>query len=333
MQYLTGMDTTQLVLIIFGTGLIVALLLRWLLGLYTKRLESREHTAFMQIVVVAIRVPLYWSVIAVSAALSLYLLNLDQHITQILFNVIASLVIIIWTLYLSLNIQRALHTLAINVEQKHHRAVTDAIPFTAGLCRAFLFVLALYLLFLTWGINLTPLLASLSIVGAALSFAARDSVSNVISGLGIFLSRPFKVGDYITIDEKYSGTVIETTLQLTKLKTPEKTIINIPNSIIVTKTLQNHNAINTYYRLVIPFALPISTSIPKVTNILLKAAEKNNWVLDKPMPRVRLQAPTDKTIVVDLIVMLEKSTKAKTVTSQIVKATLPALHALETTTS
>lgn len=320
--------STLTIIILFAFGLVVALLIRWLLGVYAKKIATRPNAAFLQVMVSAIRIPLYWSVIALSATLSIYVLNFEPAVQQFLYSLILTLLIVIWTLSLSVHLQGALQALAVNFEAKHRRGVSDAIPYVAGLCRAFLLLTAVYFLFLTWGINLTPLLAALSIVGAAMSFAARDSVGNVISGLSIFLSRPFKVGDQITIDEKHSGTVVETTLQLTKLKTPEKTIINIPNSMIVTKTLQNYNAINSYYRLGIPFNLPLSTDIADATDIMLKAAAKNTWILKKPLPRVRLKTPTDKHLRLELIVMLKKPTQANTVTSQILKATLPDLNKL-----
>ncbi len=177
------------IILLFTAGLIVALLIRWLLDLYTKRIADRPNAAFLAVIISALRLPLYWSVIITSAALSIYLLSLDPSVTRIIYNVLLTLVISIWTISVYLHLQPALHCLAVNFEAKHRRKVTDAIPFIAGLFKAALLFTAAYFTFLTWGIDLTPLLAALSIIGAALSFAARDSVGNVISGIGIKMLR------------------------------------------------------------------------------------------------------------------------------------------------
>ena len=53
------------------------------------------------------------------------------------------------------------------------------------------------------GVNTASLLTSLGIVGLTIGFAAKDTLSNVISGLFIFWDRPFVIGDLIEIDGKY----------------------------------------------------------------------------------------------------------------------------------
>ncbi|MFO7314835.1 mechanosensitive ion channel family protein [Rhodothermus marinus] len=68
------------------------------------------------------------------------------------------------------------------------------------------------------GINVTALLAGLSIAGIAIGFAARDTLENFISGLTILIDRPFRVGDPIEINGTY-GIVEEITLRSTRVRT------------------------------------------------------------------------------------------------------------------
>ena len=53
------------------------------------------------------------------------------------------------------------------------------------------------------GIDTAALIASLGIAGLTISFAARDSLSNLISGLLIFLYQPFVIGDLIEVEDLY----------------------------------------------------------------------------------------------------------------------------------
>lgn len=82
------------------------------------------------------------------------------------------------------------------------------------------------------GVNTTSLLTSLGVVGLSIGFAARDSLSNVISGLFIFWDRPFVLGDLVEIDGKY-GRVELITMRSTRLVTVDGKMIAIPNNIAV----------------------------------------------------------------------------------------------------
>jgi small conductance mechanosensitive channel len=79
-------------------------------------------------------------------------------------------------------------------------------------------------------------LASLGIAGLTLGFAAKDTLSNVISGLFIFWDRPFVVGDLIEMDGKY-GRVEDITLRSTRVVTPDGKMLAIPNSAIVNSSV------------------------------------------------------------------------------------------------
>ena len=70
------------------------------------------------------------------------------------------------------------------------------------------------------GIDTAAILTSLGIVGVTIGFAARDLPPNLISGIIIFLDRPFVIGDLVEIDDKY-GSVSEITLRSTRVVTSD----------------------------------------------------------------------------------------------------------------
>src|SRR5690606_28793812 len=79
-----------------------------------------------------------------------------------------------------------------------------------------------------FAVNVTALLAGLSIAGIAVGFAARDTLENFISGITILLDRPFRIGDNIEISEVY-GSVEEITLRSTRLRTLNNEVMVMPN--------------------------------------------------------------------------------------------------------
>ncbi len=84
----------------------------------------------------------------------------------------------------------------------------------------------------TLGINVSALVAGLGLIGFALGFALKDTISNLLSGVLILLYRPFEVGNRIKISG-YEGIVISIDLRYTKLDS-ERTKVLIPNSKLFT---------------------------------------------------------------------------------------------------
>ena len=95
--------------------------------------------------------------------------------------------------------------------------------------KAFLWFLTVIILLSSLGIPVSSLIATLSIVGVALSLAIQDFLSNVFGGLQIISNHPFKVGDYVEAGGT-AGSVSEVGLFYTKLTTPDKKLVQIPNS-------------------------------------------------------------------------------------------------------
>jgi small conductance mechanosensitive channel len=108
-------------------------------------------------------------------------------------------------------------------------------------------IIKIFLLFTTiiivlsyLGISVSSLIAALSIVGVAFSLAIQDFLSNVFGGIQIITNHPFKVGDYVEAGDE-AGVVREVGLFYTKLDTPDKKLIQIPNSKIATGSITNYS--------------------------------------------------------------------------------------------
>ena len=89
------------------------------------------------------------------------------------------------------------------------------------------------------GINIDSLLASIGIAGVTIGFAARDAFSNLISGLLIFLDRPFVIGDLVEVGENY-GQVDQITLRSTRIITSDGKMLAVPNNEMINKTVASY---------------------------------------------------------------------------------------------
>jgi len=88
-------------------------------------------------------------------------------------------------------------------------------------------------------INITSLLAGVGFIGLALSFAAKDTVGNIISGVVIIIDVPFKEGDWISLGEMHA-TVTEIRLRTTVLTTFDNEMVVVPNMQISQERIVNY---------------------------------------------------------------------------------------------
>lgn len=134
------------------------------------------------------------------------------------------------------------------------------------------------------GVDTGSVLASLGIVGVAVGFAARDAFSNLISGLLIFLDRPFVIGDLVEIGGEY-GTVAQITLRSTRIVTSDGKMLAVPNADVINKTVASYTNF-PHLRLDVPITIGVDEDIPRARRLLLSIVERDPDYLKKPPPEV-----------------------------------------------
>lgn len=90
----------------------------------------------------------------------------------------------------------------------------------------------------TMGVDVSTALAGLGIGGLALGLGAQKTFENVFGGVSILLDKVIVVGDTCKINNQ-TGTVEDIGLRSTRLRTPERTVLSIPNGILSTSTIEN----------------------------------------------------------------------------------------------
>jgi small-conductance mechanosensitive channel len=96
----------------------------------------------------------------------------------------------------------------------------------------------------TLGIDTTPLLASLGVSSAVAGFAVKDIATNSVSGVSLLVSRPFEIGDKVTISIKegsVTGIVKAVSIRNVTLITPTSRIV-IPSSTVLSAPITVHNS-------------------------------------------------------------------------------------------
>jgi len=89
-----------------------------------------------------------------------------------------------------------------------------------------------------FGYKVTSLITGLSIAGAAIALATRESIENLIASFIIFFDHPFSTGDNVKV-QNITGTIEKIGLRSTRIRTDQKTYVTVPNKQMVDSILDN----------------------------------------------------------------------------------------------
>lgn len=173
------------------------------------------------------------------------------------------------------------------------------------------------------GINITAIAVSLGIVGIAVGFAARDTISNFIAGLFVLGDKSFKVGDIIEISNQ-KGKVMIMGFRVTKLVTPDNNIITIPNSNFSKNVHINHTPLEEK-RVDLDVTVPYSVDIEDIIKSFDELTSGFKWALDEPKANVNINELSDIGIKATLSVWVDDPWKVADYRSIIAKKIGPLL--------
>ncbi len=153
-------------------------------------------------------------------------------------------------------------------------------------------LLALLLAVQNIGIEIMPIIAGLGVAGIGIGFATQGVLSNVVAGLTIIFSKPYRVGEYIELLGVY-GEVVSIELFSTTLIHADHSRVIIPNRKIVGEILHNYGnmrqsnlAINIAY----------SADIKRAIDVIGEVLRNNPKVLQEPAPLVGVMTLTGSAI-------------------------------------
>jgi MscS family membrane protein len=123
----------------------------------------------------------------------------------------------------------------------------------------------LALLQFAFNYNITKILAGLSLVGAAVALAARESLENLIASFIIFFDKPFTTGDVVKVNA-ITGTVERIGLRSTRIRTTEKTYVTVPNKQMV-DTIVDNLSLRTQRRAELKLELDLGTRSEQISEL------------------------------------------------------------------
>lgn len=130
------------------------------------------------------------------------------------------------------------------------------------------------------GVETTSFVAILAAMGFAVGMALQGSLGNFAAGIIIILFKPYRVGDWVSIKDKF-GKVSSIQIFNTIVETPGQNLLIIPNGQVIDDIVTNFSA-KGFVRIELSVSIPYSESYPKVKDIILSTLKNHDRILSKP---------------------------------------------------
>lgn len=151
------------------------------------------------------------------------------------------------------------------------------------------------------------LLAGSGIAAVILGIAMQDMLGNIIAGLAVEFGKPFKAGDWLTVD-KYTAEVMEVNWRSTRLRTNDHISLEIPNSQMVKQPIINLNFPTKVHAMRLRVGVEYDAAPNLVKDVLKKAALRAKWVLPEPGPKIFLVEFGDSAVIYEVKFYLDNHT-------------------------
>lgn len=212
--------------------------------------------------------------------------------------VVRSLTVVIWTLALT----SVLKFVADGIIEK--RSSDPGTAWTIKLISKVVIVLLWlgsgFVFLKLWDISLAPFMASAGMLTVAASFFSKN-----LSGLSVYLNRPYAIGDYLVMPTGERGEVVRIGIANTHIRTRDDTHIIVPNYLMSDSRLVNESAHMPQSRVRCKVGVAYDSDPDHVEKVLLASLAGNRFVIKEPAPRVRFRAFGDNAILVELLAWVD----------------------------
>lgn len=137
------------------------------------------------------------------------------------------------------------------------------------------------------GVNIMSLAVIFTALSVGIGFGLQFIAADIASGFILLFERPVRVGDFITVgvdSKSVEGRVRAINLRTTTVLTNDHITVVVPNSKLVSDNLINWSYADRRARLSVPVGVSYDADVDLVTELLLRAAEGVDHVLDTPKP-------------------------------------------------
>ncbi len=285
---------------------VFAKIVDWLATGVFAALVRRTRTGLDDKVLHLLHAPLRQTVLIIGFGIAGWRLGLSDNLTGLLSQTLWFATLIVWTIFAFRSSSLLLRSATDHPTQ--FRALEErTFPLFDNVLKVTIAATAAYFAFTIWEIDATGWIASAGIVGIAVGFAAKDTLSNLFAGVFIIVDAPYRVGDYIVLDSAERGQVVHIGIRSTRLLTRDDVEITIPNSVVGNAKVTNETGGgSTRKRIKVSVGAAYGSDVDRVRQVLLDAAKAEPGACREPEPQVRFAAFGESSLDFQLLCWVER---------------------------
>ena len=292
--------------VLLGTALVAAGLVRLLFARVFLALTRRTATEVDDRIALALRGPIAFTIILSAVWAVIAEATLSSTVDYVLRGLLVSTIAVVWAVAAMRIGTAVLDEVSLRVDRLPW-VQPKTMPLFEMLLKVAVVGGLLYFVCVAWRIPLTSWLASAGIVGIAVGFAAKDTLANLFSGVFIIADAPYKVGDFIVLDNDLRGIVSDIGIRSTRLLTRDDIEVTVPNAVIGASRIVNETGgPHDKMRVRVKVAAAYGSDIDQVEEVLLASADGVEHVSSEPAPRVRFREFGDSGLAFELLAWIEE---------------------------
>mgnify|MGYP000629508509 CR=1 FL=1 len=257
--------------LIFLLSLILFKTVAALIRFFFKKLAEKTKTDIDDIIINRWNWPINLLILIASISLAVKEINFAESVSKTIDQAITTAMTLIFAYLVYVVIDVTFIRIGKKITSKTESAIDDTLLNIShtSVKAAFVVIAILYVLS-TWGIEISPLLASLGIAGIAVALALQQTLSNVFAGISLIMDKSIKVGDIVKLDTGEIGEVYSISLRSVRIKTFDNEMIIIPNTILANTKIQNLLLPDPTIRVNIDFSVEYGVDPEYVKRIVLE---------------------------------------------------------------
>jgi len=200
------------------------------------RLAQKTETTLDDLIIQQLHGPLSMLFVVLGLRIFFQLIFRETELIKMVLDA-ATIYVIFWALYA---ITPAVREVMYRYSRHNDHLSFELTNFLIRILRILIVLFGFVAILYNFGINVTAFFASLGIGGLALALAAKDTAANLFGSIALLIDRSVKVGEWIKV-AGVEGVVEDIGMRTTKIRTFEKSIIAIPNSVVANSHIENYS--------------------------------------------------------------------------------------------
>ncbi len=230
---------------------------------FLQNLAKRTHTYYDDRIISALKAPIRFAFVIIAIHLFFLLIFNEPDFIKKTLDTMA-----VYTLFWAiLSIVEALRGLVYEATGKFNKDLSKEMGnFIIAMVKILIGGIGLAAMLMVWGINVTAVVASLGLGGLAFALAAKDTASNLFGSFALLADKSIRIGEWIKVGG-VEGVVEDVGMRTTKIRSFQKSLITVPNSIVANSPIENFSR-RGIRRIKMHIGLTYATSGEQITRII-----------------------------------------------------------------